>query len=738
MILQTAVKCGRLPALLLGVIFILSTQLATASEDQFCPSDPLAPVLGVSSAERDSSDIKIESDTIDLSHEGVSALRGEVVLERGDQRLQADQVTLFRDDNLVVAEGSVRFDDATLGFSAANATMDLDADRTDLNQVQYKLHASHARGAASSAQLDSNQQQTHLTDVTYTTCPVGNSDWQFKAREMDLDHQTGVGRARGVGLRFKNVPLFYLPYASFPLDDRRKSGLLFPSIGSSDDGGLDLALPIYWNIASNQDATFTPRFIADRGLMAQLEYRYLSENSFGELDLKYLHDDDQLDTHRSYSTFRSVSRLGSNWVADINLKHVSDNRFFEDLGDSLATSSISFVRSRAELRAQGEWWQGQLMLDSYQTIQRDIRPLQEPYQRLPRLYFTGLRSLGQSNFYFNLGAEAVDFHRDAGEQGSRVDLYPSIAYPVYRPAYFLLPSLGLRHTRYNLDRSLDSSPTRTTGIASIEGGLFFEREMALGGNWLQTLEPRFYYLYVPYENQANLPRFDTTHLTFSFNQLFRTNRFTGGDRQGDANQLSLALTTQFFDQDQGRQVFDASLGTIVYFSDQRVQLGKAEALDANTSPLVAELNYRPADAWRWTLGIQYDPVDHETDVAQLSVQRVIRTGGVVNLAYRLRLGSVEQLDASFLLPLRDQWKLIGRWNYSLLDQTSLEALAGFEYESCCWSFRAMGRRYVRNQEGDKRTGIYFELELKGLGSLGRNTERVLEHAILGYRTGNDY
>jgi LPS-assembly protein len=732
-----SIKSKQMLTLLMGSI-IATSQSASATEIQSCPGEPVAPVISASKVDRENSDIQIEAGKVDLSKEGVSVLRSGVILQRADQHLKANQVTLFREDDLVVAEGEVSFSDDKLSLSAADAIMELDADRTNLNQVEYKILSSHARGAASTAQLDGDNSQTRLTDVTFTTCPVGNTDWQFSAKEMDLDHETGVGRARGLGLRFKYVPLFYLPYASFPLDDGRKSGMLFPTIGSSSDNGIDLAVPFYWNIAPNQDATFTPRFISDRGIMAQGEYRYLSENSFGLLDVQYMPDDDLLDIHRSYSTFRSVSRLGSTWVADIDLRHVSDDQFFEDFGNSLATSSISFVRSRAELRAQGDWWQGQLMFDTYQTVDRDIQQRQEPYERLPRLYFTSSRAVGQSNFYLGMGAEAVDFSRDVGEQGSRIDLYPTLGYPVYRPAYYLLPSVGLRHTSYQLDRSIDDSPTRTTGIASVEGGLFFERETSRGSKWLQTLEPRFYYLYVPFESQANLPRFDTTDLTFSFNQLFRTNRFTGGDRQGDANQLSLALTTRVTDQNNGRQVVDASIGTIVYFSDQKVQLRNDIASEADTSPLVAEINYRPVDAWRLSIGIQYDPEDHETDVGQFSVQRADSAGRIFNLAYRLRLGSVEQVDASFLLPLRDNWKLIGRWNYSLLDDTSLEALAGFEYESCCWAVRAMGRRYLRNQEGDKRNAIYFELELKGLGSLGRNTEQVLERAILGYRGRNNY
>jgi LPS-assembly protein len=721
----------------LGIALSLSVASPTVRAQQACPGDlpPPAPLLPL---DRDDAEVVVDASNADLSREGVSVMSGHVSLTRADQTLETDRLTLYHDRDEVAAEGSVRYSDRDLSLSADSATMDLAADTADLEQVDYELTAGFGRGTASGARMQ-GEGRTWLSDVTFTTCPRGNSDWQLSAKEMTLDHETGEGEARGLGLRFKGVPLLYLPWASFPLDDRRKSGFLFPSIGSSDDDGLDLAIPYYWNIAPNQDATLSPRWISDRGAMLQGEYRFLTSNSFGELDVQYMPDDDRFidpvansdDSHRAYASFRNVTRLGENWIADVDLRHVSDEQFFEDFGNSLTASSISFLRSRAELRTQGEWWRGALMLDAYQTLDRDITPAREPFDRLPRFYFEGTKPLGGSNLYLQIGAEAAAFDRDFGLEGNRVDLYPRLSWPIYRPAGYLLPTVGVRYTGYDLDRADNDSPSRTTPIATMEGGLVFERGLSNGR--VQTLEPRIHYLYVPFEDQSDLPTFDTTELTFSFNQLFRSNRFTGADRQTDANQLSLALTTRIIDSSKGRQVLDASIGTIAYFRDQRVQLAGMPVQDQDTSPIVGEVNWRPTDFWRLALGVQWDPEDDELQQGLVDVRYSAGEGRIFNLAYRRRVGFVEQVDLSALWPLNEEWSVVGRYNYSLLDDQLLEGLLGFEYDSCCWAVRFMGRRFIRNQDGDARNGVYFELELKGLGSLGRSTERVLERAILGYQ-----
>jgi LPS-assembly protein len=714
---------------------LLSLPLMVSGQDlgeDLCPGDPLPPNLPADLIDRDGSEVVIDASRADVSRDDISVFSGEVVLTRADQTLKTQSLTVRHQQDQVTAEGGIEYSDRQLVLSAATADMDMGNDSTDLDQVEYGLRRGFGRGDAGKATLTGDS-GSWLSDVTFTTCPRGNSDWVISARELTLDHQRGEGKAKGMKLRFKSVPLLYLPWASFPLDDRRRSGFLFPNIGSSDDDGLDLAIPYYWNIAPNMDATLTPRYISDRGEMLATEFRYQGARSRGEFDIQYLPDDDRLDTHRSYATWRHSNRFAPNWVADIDLRHVSDEQFFEDFGNSLQATSISFLRSSAEVRAEGDWWSAAVLMDAYETVDREIQPQQEPYNRLPRLYFDGTRPLGDSNLQLRLGAEVSAFDRDTGFQGNRLDLYPQLSWPMYRPAGYLLPSLGVRYTGYDLDQAIDDSPSRTTAIASLEGGLVFERSLSNGG--IQTLEPRIYYLYVPFERQDDLPTFDTSELTFSFNQLFRSNRFTGADRQAEANQLSLAVTTRMLDG--GRQLFDASLGTIVYFQDQRVQLPGRPEQDADTSAVVGEFNWRPSDYWRFALGFQYDPEDDEADQGLMDLQYRGDQGQIFNLGYRRRIGRVEQVDLSFLWPVNDRWSLVGRYNYSLLDDTTLETLAGFEYDSCCWALRLMGRRYVRNQDGDKRTALYLEVELKGLGSLGRSTGQVLERAILGYRA-KDY
>lgn len=657
-------------------------------------------------------------------------LSGKVVLRDLDQELSANEVRYLREPDRVRAAGEVRYRTEDLYLEAERAEIDLASETGSLDAVAYRLREGGGRGTSGRVFLEGKDRST-LQAVSFTTCPLSDSpDWQLQAREMTLDQGAGKGTGRGMELRFKGVPLLYLPYATFPIDDRRKSGFLYPSLGSSNDDGLDVAIPYYWNIAPQMDATLTPRLITDRGAMLGVEYRYLLADASGELAAEYLPDDDRTGRHRAFAGYRHAGWLSERLRLDLELSHVSDVSYFEDFGNSLSALSRSYLRSNAALTALGDWWQASLSADAFEIVDRNVAGDAEPFDRLPRLRFSGRRAVG-AGLEFSLDAEAVAFERDFGIEGTRVDLVPRIGYPFYRPAFYLEPQLALRHTAYDLDRADDDSPDRTTALASVVGGLFFDRRLPDGGQ--QTLEPRFHYLYVPFEDQTTLPVFDSRELTFDFGQLFRSNRFSGADRQADANQLALAVTTRVSGGD-GREWLEASVGAIVHFRDQRVQLAGRRAADAATSPLVAELHYRPSDLWRASLGFQFDPDDGDFDRTVVAVQNRAPSGRLLNLAYRRRGNLVRQVDASFLAPLSERWSLVGRANYSFLADTELETLIGFEYDSCCWALRGFFRRYLRNQRGEKRNGLYLELELKGLGSLGRRTDQLLQRAILGQRS----
>ncbi len=724
---KTATKIGWVPTL----AAVLTG--ATAAAPLTCPKptgpEPLPSDLPAAVAAGDL--VRLRADRIDLSRDEQAHFGGSVDIVQGEQWVRADEVTVDRTTDEARASGNVRYVEPNLSLEADRATVDLATDRAVLETVEYRLGEGSGRGRADLVeQLD--EDTSRLTAVTYTACPVDNRDWYLTADKMTLHHDTGRGSARDVTLRFKEFPLLRLPWISFPMDDRRQSGFLLPGIGTSDDG-LDFQLPYYFNLAPNRDATLTPRWITDRGPMLHGEYRYLGRRYVGQFNFEHMPNDDQTGDHRSYTRLQHRAVPAPRWRMDLDLNHVSDDRYFEDLSDSLAAASRSFLRSAVALTTYGESWRAGALLDAWETLDPAIAPLSEPYARLPRLTLELDRPLGRA-LRLELDGELVRFVRDEGLEGDRLDLYPRLSLPFYRPGYYAQSSLGVRHTQYDLERDLDATPSRTTPIASLEAGLLFDRTSE---RWLQTLEPRLYYLYVPFEGQDELPLFDTREFTFSFGQLFRPNRFSGADRQGDANQLTLALGTRLRDRASGRDVLDASLGTIVYLRDQRVQLRPGTAAREDTSPVVAEINYRPADPWRVNLGFQIEPDEERLEQAHFGVAYRGAGGRLVNFAYRRRSEVIDQLDVSMVAPIGERWTLIGRLNYSFQDDTVLEGLAGFEYRSCCWALRMFGRRYVRNLEGEQRDAIYLELELSGLGSLGRRTGPLLERAIVGFRS-EDY
>ncbi len=707
--------------------------VAAQAQPFSCPSNQKSALATSSEvAERETAPVLIDAD-LATSQGSEAILRGNVKLVRGDQQLQADELEYDYTSQSGQASGGVRYQDIATSFTADHIDLDLRADQARLTELSYRLHASSGRGEASSAEL--SDQLLNLDQVSYTTCPQGDPGWSIEARDMALDQLTGRGTARNAKLRFQGIPFLYLPYASFPIDDRRQSGWLYPTLGSSNDNGLDLSVPYYWSISANQDATLAPRMISDRGLMLEGEYRYLTRHfGRGQIDFQYLPDDDLNGQDRGYARLRHRGRVTNHWSADVDINDVSDVSFFEDFGDSLLGASPSYLRSRGQLTRRGSWWRATVSVDDYEIVDANVTGDLEPYARLPRLSFAGTREI---NYGLLLDAEleTAAFRRDEGLEGNRLDTQLSLSRPWIRPGYYLAPSLGLRHTRYDLDRALNDDPDRTLPIASLEGGLSFERSRP-GGGW-QTLEPRFQALYVPFEEQSDLPLFDTRELTFSYGQLFRTNRFSGADRQADARQLSLGVSSRLYDQ-AGNSPLQFSLGTIVYFSDLKVQRSGDEATRPNTSPLVGEMRYRPSQRWSLGTTLQWDPEDNEVDQAIVDLRHRGDDGQLINFAYRQRRNLLEQLDASALYPLNERWNLLGRWNYSLRDNTTLEALAGFEYESCCWTVRLFGRQYLRNQEGDKRNGLLLELELKGLGSLGRASQELLEKTIAGYRSPASY
>jgi LPS-assembly protein len=670
-----------------------------------------------------------------LSAERDAQFRGDVVLLRDGQQLEADEMDYDATANEVRARGDVRYWQE--GFAAAgdSAHLDLDTDQGEMETATYRLEERHARGRAERVLVE-GPERARLSRVSYTTCDPGRRDWELRAREVRLNRATGTGNARHVTVAFQGVPFLYSPYLSFPLDNRRKSGFLTPSVGSSSTTGFDLQVPYYWNIAPHRDATITPRFMADRGVQLIGEFRYLNPANRGIVGAEYLPGDRVAERDRHAFFLRHSGVLAPRWTTNIDVNHVSDSQYLQDFGDSLSVASITHVERRADVQYHGGVWNVLGRVQGFQTVDEEIPGPARPYQRLPQLLVRGALPPTAYGVTPALRAEYVNFERADSVTGGRLDLRPSLSLPLTGLAYFLTPTLSLRHTQYQLDGTPPeepSNPSRTVPSVSLDGGIFLERDAQWGDRpLLHTLEPRLFYLYVPRVDQDELPVFDTGRFGFGFAQLFAEDRFTGADRVGDANQLTLALTSRLIDGPTGAERLSAGIGQILYFRDREVTLPNEAVATERTSDLLGQLGLRLHPSWTGDATVQWNPHEDRVEVGTAALRFRPGRSRIVNLAYRFRHDSLEQTDVSFLWPLGPQWRLVGRWNYSLRESRNLETLAGVEFESCCWGARLAVREYLLDAEGNTDLGVYLQLELKGLTSVGQNVENLLEHGILGY------
>lgn len=717
------------------------------------------PGLPADAAGRDSASADVLAEYVDSSDRSLYRLDGNVRMQRYDQLLRADHLDYNDGTTAYDARGNVRYQDSTLLLSADRLRGTTLPDHGQADNVRYQLLTSRGNGVAGMAELV-DPQHTRLQTATYSTCDPGHRVWEFSARDIAIDKTTGVGKAHGATMRLGKVPFLYLPYFTFPTDDRRKSGFLYPTFGKSSNSGFMVGIPYYLNLAPNYDATLTPYLYSERGAMLGTEFRYLTGLGKGQLNVDYMPNDRRAGSDhanlprdledgadRYYMSFRHSLRLDRQWGFSTTVRRASDKYYFKDFNSDLVSVTPSTLSSNAYLRGSGTWWSASLGVNSYQNVDPEYTDSRLQYKRWPRATFNMDLPLAR-NFEFGMGTEAVAFRKDDVVEGNRLDLYPYIAAPMEGAAWFLRPELAYRYTAYQLQGNSDQygfgkrSPSRALPIASVDGGLIFERNAHLFGNsYTQTLEPRLYYLYVPYRDQDALPLFDTREMTFDFWQLFTPNRFSGADRQMDANNLTGALTTRLLD-DGGVEKASFSFGQIRYFDRQRVQRSaNAAPTDYEGSAYVSQFALQLSDQWRLNSSYQWNPNTHHTSVGTLGVQRRLGIDGVLNFTYRYRDRFMEQFDVSTVYPLSDRWRLLGRWNVSLRDRQdwrrgapkTLEALAGVEYEGCCLAVRLVGRHYVRDYEGNTTNAIMLEIQFKGLGSFNPQTEDFLHHAILGYQ-----
>lgn len=690
--------------------------------------------------------IEISADKTESSSDGSTTFSGNVIIEKHRLRVRADHASYNKKDENLSITGNIHIDTPSLSLDARDGSVNMSQNKQALfNGIRFYIPESNMKGMATSISAEGDDKRSKLSKASITSCPLIDPDWLISADEIELEHTDEYGSAEDVVIRFKGMPFLYTPYIEFPTSDRRRSGLLFPEFGTSTSRGIELAAPWYWNIAPNQDAVITPRYMEKRGLELGGNYRFLTRSTTGELRGAYLYEDRVTEEKRYQLRYLQHSRISGDLLFDADYQNISDRDYFNDFSNSLGSTSRTHLNRSASLRYELQSWQLKAMAQDIKTIDTNTPVADRPYKRLPQVTFNGDTQIKNSPLFFSLNSELVDFSHedDTKTKGTRLRLLPALHLDLKGAAWFFKPKIKLAYIQYDVglqDPALDETASLTIPMSSIDTGLFLERTTSSG--YLHTLEPRLYFLNVPFEDQSRSPLFDTSTPEFSVAQLFRDNRFVGGDRIGDTSQLTVALSSRLLNPDSGEQLLRASIGQIYYFEDRKISItGSPET--ARQSDIIAEFESNWG-RWQSDISIQWD-----TDISRLSkenyflhYQRGPRK--LFNIGYRKRLNQklpgkpieIEQTDISFVYGITREYTGFARWNYSLDDNKSLDTIAGIAYDSCCWSIQLLGQRRIQNSTSVNAAydnAILVQFVFKGLGSLsGTKARNTLQQSISGY------
>ncbi|NVK39864.1 MAG: LPS assembly protein LptD [Oceanospirillaceae bacterium] len=684
---------------------------------------------------------------------GLTQLDGGVELSQGGRQLSAEYAEFDQLTQLVRLEGRVRYRERGVLMISDAAQTNLNNLETIFSQSQYVLHPQHARGDAERI-LRLEDGRIRIENGAYTQCEPGSRSWRVAADSITLNTETGFGEATGATIEVLDTPVLYVPWFYFPIDDRRVSGFLYPTVTYSSKSGLDLAVPYYFNLAPNYDDTLTPRIITKRGLMLENEFRYLNSWSQNVLSNGVLVNDNETGDDRWLLGFDHEGQPWQGWTSYIDYTAVSDNDYFDDMDPTnLEIGYRSHLNKLGELHYDARDWSFTARTQSYQTLSDDDK---SPYRRLPQFLFEGQTPDLAAGLEASYLAEYVRFDRDDEDplledfervQGDRVHLRPGVSLPLETSWGYVKPSVSVWATQYLLDNELtgvDDNPTITTTVSSIDSGLIFERNAEFGNRrYLQTLEPRAFYLHVPEEDQDDIPAFDTAELDFRYDSLFRENRFSGRDRIGDANQLSLGIATRFF-EDSGLERFNVALGQAYYFDDREVQLATAE----NPTPETQtddRSNY--AFTANWTINEDLR-LNHDSEWDQDNLDSVANNYRVTFSpgddrmlygAYRERDGEREQMDVGVRWPVSQQWNVLARWRQDLDRSDTLDALMGVEYKDCCWKVRFGYRQWLKDDDGKRveDEAVLLQFVLRGLGAVGDEETTQFIREITGFDEDKD-
>lgn len=708
-----------------------------------------------------------------------TVIEGNVELRKAGTVIRADRITYDQPTDRAVASGGVRINRKGDVFEGPLLDLKVDAFEGFFTAPSFHFLKSDGHGEASKAEFV-DESHTIIHNATYTTClrkpgPDWLPDWILRASRIELDNDEDVGIAYGASVSFKGVPILPIPAISFPLSDKRKSGLLPPIIGLGTDNGIEFAQPYYWNIAPNRDATFTPKLMTHRGIDLGAEFRYLEPEYAGILHANYTPGDRLTDTNRwglSYSHMGAVpTSLGAVQVG-ANINRVSDDAYWRDfpsnlvsnspLGSTTTAAGAAITQRLLPTDLIAAWglgaFYGTARVLKWQTLQDVTAPITPPYDRAPQL--TGRYALTNvGGFDWSFDADYTQFEADRS-----LTLQPNarrsvgllqLSRPWVAPAGFITPKVQWHATTYEFDAALADGSRAADSVVptfSLDSGLVFEREARLfGRDLIQTLEPRAFYVYTPYRDQSRLPNYDTGANDFNFATIYTENAFVGHDKISDNNLLTLGVTTRFLDAESGAQLARFGIAQRLRFDDQRVTLNSATPVaQSGFSDVLLGASVNVHDSWALDSTVQYNPRTEQSIRSTIGARYTPGPYQVINAAYRFQRDSSEQLDVSWQWPLNNLWGDmgqdlgfgrgqgpgryygVGRLNYSLSERRLVDTILGVEYDAGCWLARVVLER-VQTSTSTATGRLMFQLEFVGFTRLGVSPLSSLTQNISRYQ-----
>ena len=710
--------------------------------------------------------IEIEGNSLETLLDRRMKAKGNAILKKGNTTIKAEVIEYDEVSEKIITTGNTNIDLESMSLRGSKLSLKLSDETGQMGDASFNFKSGDKqeksviknggviakrsydfRGDAKTIFFE-GENKKRLQSSRITTCEADSDDWYIKSSNMEVNTKTDRVNASNAILEFKGLPILYTPSIDFSLNKNRKSGFLGSTFGTTSQSGFEFRVPYYFNISPNMDATLTARYLGKRGPLADGEFRYLTENYSGFNQLQYMnHDQSSGQDNRYYVKLDHLHKFNNGWSASYNYQKVSDDTYFSDLATMIQMTSVVNLPQRANINYAGETWKFNALTEKYQTL---TNASNSPYQRLPQLNLSGRKNF--DSYILDLKSQWAYFDRDEKftyepnekPTGSRLSITPGISVPFTSTYGYIKPKLSANVRSYNLNNSSIGNKDIFTPIVSVDSGMYFDRTVNLQNqNFTNTLEPRLFYVYIPYKDQSALPYFDSGLADLNMQTLFSENQYNGQDRINDANQLTASITSKFIDKN-GKERLSGILAQRYYFEDRKIFETELNAKKAN-SDIFMGATARLANSLNLDAMFQYDPDYSKVLRSTLSSRYNPEPGKILNLSYRMIENvsdgkqDLEVFNAAGQWPLGNGFYSIARYNYDLKTSKTIEVLGGVEYDGGCWVARTIFDRISLPTNPEPNYTLFMQLELNGLGTIGSDARKLnnfLYRNVPGVRTVN--